>query len=82
MISEKKKILILKCCCSFYTYNTSGNLNRKIQMSSKWLDLGIENNKHKLKRIDRVMKNPYVYLDKEKIVKNFKIEGVYDNEKS
>ena len=80
---EKSKILILKCKSTFYVLNQNKtSVNRKIQIGSKWLDLGIENNVHKLKRIDRKVKNPYLYIEKEKIVKNFKIEGVYVNEKS
>lgn len=77
METNDDKILILTCCSSFYVHNSNGSFNRKIPMGSKWLDLGIENSMHKLKRIDRIMKNPYAYIKKNKIVENFKIEGVY-----
>ena len=65
-----------KCVASFYTTNQNGTLNRKINMCSKWLDLGIENHARKLKRLDRKMDNPYIYIDKDLVVKYFKLEGI------
>lgn len=68
--------LCFKCTASFFTTNKSGTLNRKINMCSMWLDLGVENHARKLKRIDRKMDDPYIYIDKDLIKKYFKVEGI------
>lgn len=79
---EKKDqiILILKCKSSFYTENSHGSLDKKIPCASLWLDLGVENGKRKLKRLDRKMQNPYAYVDKSKVVRNFEIKGEWKDE--
>jgi hypothetical protein len=65
-----------RCTASFYTNNENGTLNRKIPMCSKWIDLGIEKHARKLKRLDRKMDNPYIFIDKEIVKQYFKLEGI------
>lgn len=65
--------MYLKCVISFYTKDEN-NKNKKIVQGSVYEDLGIEKNKRKLKRVDRKIKDEFVYLDKtNEIKKYFKI---------
>ena len=77
---QEQLIIILRCISSFYIKNQNGSLDRKIPCGSIWLDLGIENHLRKLKRVDRRMKQPYAYIDKNTIVRNFELKGEYTND--